>query len=60
MTAGVEVPRDHPGAPADVPLERRVRRPNLDEMYVTNGDKVFKRKTKVKGEPLVCIANYCK
>jgi sugar lactone lactonase YvrE len=23
--------------------------PNLDEMYVTNGDKVFKRKTKVKG-----------
>ena len=23
--------------------------PNMDEMYVTNGDKVFKRKTKVKG-----------
>jgi gluconolactonase len=23
--------------------------PNLDEMYVTNGDRVFKRKTKVKG-----------
>jgi sugar lactone lactonase YvrE/enterochelin esterase-like enzyme len=23
--------------------------PNFDEMYVTNGDKVFKRKTKVKG-----------
>jgi sugar lactone lactonase YvrE/enterochelin esterase-like enzyme len=23
--------------------------PNLDELYVTNGDKVFKRKTKVKG-----------
>jgi gluconolactonase len=23
--------------------------PNLDEMYITNGDKVFKRKTKVKG-----------
>ena len=23
--------------------------PNLDEMYVTNGDKVFKRKTKVRG-----------
>ena len=23
--------------------------PNLDEMYVTNGDKVFKRKTRVKG-----------
>jgi sugar lactone lactonase YvrE/enterochelin esterase-like enzyme len=23
--------------------------PNLDEMYVTNGDKVFKRKTKAKG-----------
>ena len=22
---------------------------NMDEMYVTNGDKVFKRKTKVKG-----------
>ena len=23
--------------------------PNMDELYVTNGDKVFKRKTKVKG-----------
>jgi gluconolactonase len=23
--------------------------PNFDEMYITNGDKVFKRKTKVKG-----------
>ena len=23
--------------------------PNMDEMYVTNGDKVFKRKTRVKG-----------
>ena len=23
--------------------------PNLDELYITNGDKVFKRKTKVKG-----------
>ena len=23
--------------------------PNMDEMYITNGDKVFKRKTKVKG-----------
>ena len=23
--------------------------PNLDELYVTNGDKVFKRKVKVKG-----------
>jgi gluconolactonase len=23
--------------------------PNFDELYVTNGDKVFKRKTKVKG-----------
>jgi gluconolactonase len=22
---------------------------NMDEMYITNGDKVFKRKTKVKG-----------
>jgi hypothetical protein len=22
---------------------------NMDEMYVTNGDKVFKRQTKVKG-----------
>ena len=23
--------------------------PNMDELYVTNGDKVFKRKVKVKG-----------
>jgi sugar lactone lactonase YvrE len=23
--------------------------PNMDEMFITNGDKVFKRKTKVKG-----------
>ena len=23
--------------------------PNFDEMYMTNGDKVFKRRTKVKG-----------
>ena len=23
--------------------------PNFDELYITNGDKVFKRKTKVKG-----------
>ena len=45
-----QVPRHHPGAAA----RRRCRTwssaaPNFDEMYVTNGDKVFKRKTKVKG-----------
>ena len=31
--------------------------PNMDEMYVTNGDKVFKRKTKVKGVRVVASAD---
>ena len=30
--------------------------PNFDEMYVTNGDKVFKRKTKVKGVDVMARA----
>jgi sugar lactone lactonase YvrE/enterochelin esterase-like enzyme len=37
-------------APVRAPLSSvKFGGPNLDEMYVTNGDKVFKRKTKVKG-----------
>jgi sugar lactone lactonase YvrE len=37
-------------APQRGPLSNvEVAGPNMDELYVTNGDKVFKRKVKVKG-----------
>ena len=39
------LPAPHTGPVANVTFGG----PNFDEMYVTNGDKVFKRKTKVKG-----------
>ena len=39
------IPAPQPGALSNVEFGG----PNMDEMYVTNGDKVFKRKTRVKG-----------
>ncbi|MGH9308124.1 MAG: SMP-30/gluconolactonase/LRE family protein [Vicinamibacterales bacterium] len=39
------IPAPQPGALSNVEFGGA----NMDEMYVTNGDKVFKRKTKVKG-----------